>query len=157
MNLERLWTLLHLFFAFGFVGTLVLADWNSRAARATDDWTRRALLFDIVGRASRMAGAGTLLLTGVAGNLLAVQLGYRMSTDVWLRWVNGLWLAAVAVQLAICLPAVRRIEGIARSADAAGWPAALKRWRVGNALLSALYLALLALMVFHWHSAGGGR
>lgn len=154
MALERVWTLLHLFFAFGFVGTLVLADWNSRAARATTDWARRSLLFDIVGRASRVAGAGTLLLTGVAGNLLAVSLGYRMSADGWLRWVNGVWLAAAAVQFAICLPAVRRVEEIARSAagggDGAGWDSALRRWRWGNASLSAFYLALLALMVFRW-------
>lgn len=154
MKLERVWTLLHLFFAFGFVGTLVLADWNSRAARATTDWGRRALLFDIVGRAARLAGAGTLILTGLAGNLLAVELGYRMSSDPWLRWVNGLWLAALAAQFAICLPAVRRIEEIARSAagggDGAGWDSALKRWRLGNALLSLLYLGLLGLMVFRW-------
>lgn len=154
MTLERLWTLLHLFFAFGFVGTLVLADWNSRAARGTTDWGRRQLLFDIVGRASRIAGAGTLLLTGLAGDMLAVQLGYRMSADFWLRWVNGVWLAAVVVQFAICLPAVRRIEEIARSAAGgeagAGWDSALRRWRWGNALLSVLYLGLLALMVFRW-------
>jgi hypothetical protein len=154
VTLERVWTLLHLFFAFAFVGTLVLADWNSRAARATTDWSRRSLLFVIVGRASRVAGAGTLLLTGVAGNLLAVSLGYRMSADAWLRWVNGVWLAAAAVQFAICLPAVRRVEEIARSAagggEGAGWDSALRRWRLGNACLSVLYLALLVLMVFRW-------
>ena len=154
MTLERLWTLLHLFFAFGFVGTLVLADWNSRAARATTEWAKRGVLFDIVGRASRLAGAGSLVLTGVAGNLLAVQLGYRMSLDPWLRWVNGLWLAALIVEFAICLPGVRRIEEIARSAagggDGAGWDSALRRWRLGNGLLSVLYLALLGFMVFRW-------
>jgi hypothetical protein len=154
MSLERVWTFLHLFFAFGFVGTLVLADWNSRAARATTDWGRRSDLFEIVGRASRIAGAGTLVLTGVVGNLLAVALGYRMSADGWLQWVNGLWLAAAVVQFAICLPAVRRIEGIARSAagggEQTGWDSALRSWRSGNGLLSVLYLALLILMVFRW-------
>jgi hypothetical protein len=154
VTFERVWTLLHLFFAFGFVGTLVLADWNSRAARATADWGRRALLFEIVGRAARLAGAGTLILTGLVGNLLATRVGYRMSSDAWLRWANGLWLAAVLAQFAICLPAVRRIEEIARSAagggDGAGWDSSLKRWRLGNALLSVLYLGLLGFMVFRW-------
>jgi hypothetical protein len=33
VEIEGVWTLLHLFFAFGFVGALVLADWNSCAAQ----------------------------------------------------------------------------------------------------------------------------
>ena len=151
---EHVWTLLHLFFAFAFVGTLVLADWNGRAARATDDWGRRSLLLGIVGRASRMAGAGTLVLTGLVGNLLSANLGYRMSVGSWLRWVNALWLLALIAQFAICLPAVRRIETIARSGAGGGttegWEPALRNWRLGNALLSVLYLALLILMVFRW-------
>lgn len=152
--MQRAWTLLHLFFAFGFVGTLVVADWNSRAARATDDWGRRAMLFDIVARSSRIAGFGSLLMLGVLGNLLATQLGYRMAADAWLRWINGLWLAAVLTMLIVCVPGARRLESIARAAaagDAAeGYPAALARWRMGNAVLSVLYMALLAFMVFRW-------
>ena len=42
-----IWKLLHLFFSFSFVGTLMVADWNGRAARATSDWGQRALLLDI--------------------------------------------------------------------------------------------------------------
>ena len=38
MVLVGLWKLLHLFFAFSFVGSLVVAEWNGRAARATHDW-----------------------------------------------------------------------------------------------------------------------
>jgi hypothetical protein len=151
---ERLWSLVHLFFAFGFVGTLVLSDWNARAARATTDWDRRGLLFEIVSRATRTAGTGALLLTGLAGNFLAVRLGYRMSQDHWLQWVNALWLAAVLVQFLVCLPSVRRLVEIARAAAEGGppvsWDRTLGRWRIGNALLSLLYLGLLGLMVFRW-------
>lgn len=156
MPLDRLWALLHLFFAISFVGTLVVADWNGRAARATEDWGRRALLFDIIGRASRVAGFGSLLMAGFFGNLLAVHAGYRMATDGWLRWSNGLWLAAVVVDLVVCLPAVRRIEALARAAaggaPAEGWDGALKKWRLGNAALSVLYLLMLVVMVFRWRA-----
>ena len=156
MPFDRIWALLHLFFAFSFVGTLVVADWNSRAARATPDWSQRAALFDIIARASRVAGLGSLVLTGVFGNLLAVDAGYHMATDAWLRWVNGLWLVAVLVLFVVCLPSVRRIESLARAAagggSAEGYDAALRRWRIGNVLLSLLYLALLAVMVFHWRN-----
>ena len=152
--MERAWTLLHLFFAFSFVGTLVVADWNSRAARATDDWSQRAGLFDIIARSSRIAGFGSLLMLGVFGNLLSAQLGYRMAVDPWLRWTNGLWLAAVLIMAIVCLPGSRRLEAITRAAAAGGtaeeYPAALARWRTGNAVLSVLYVALLALMVFRW-------
>ena len=154
MALDRVWTLLHLFFAFGFVGTLVVADWNSRAARATQDWGRRAALWEIVGKASRVAGFGSLLLLGVFGNLLSAAAGYRMAIDTWPRWVNGLWLVAVLLYLVLILPSLRRVETSARAAadggDPAGYEGALSRWRLGNAALSLVYLALLVLMVFHW-------
>jgi hypothetical protein len=154
--MERAWTLLHLFFAFSFVGTLVVADWNSRAARATEDWGRRAVLFDIIARSSRIAGFGSLLMLGVFGNLLAVRLDYRMAADAWLRWTNGLWLAAVLIMLTVCLPGANRLVSLARAAvgggAAEGYPAAMARWRIGNAVLSVLYVALLALMVFRWKS-----
>ena len=154
--MERAWTLLHLFFAFSFVGTLVVADWNSRAARATEDWGRRAALFDIIARSSRIAGFGSLLMLGVFGNLLSARLDYRMAADAWLRWTNGLWLAAVLTMLTVCLPGASRLVSLARAAAegsaAEGYPASLARWRMGNAVLSVLYMALLALMVFRWKS-----
>ena len=68
MSLVLLWRLLHFFFAFGFVGTMVVCDWNSRAARGTEDWGQRALLWGIVRRAAAV-GLGTLLALGIMGNL----------------------------------------------------------------------------------------
>lgn len=151
-----LWRFLHLFFAFSFVGTLVLAEWNGRAARYAGEWPQRALLFTIVQRASGIAGLGSLLATGVLGNLLSAALGYRMAIDVWLRWVNGLWILAVLVAGFVWLPAAGRLARIARAVVGGGEPdgyeRALRRWRLGNAALSVLYVALLALMVLHWHS-----
>lgn len=151
-----LWRLLHLFFAFSFVGTLVLADWNGRAARATKDWQQRALLLDIVARASGIGGLGSLLALGLLGNLLAVGSGYRMATDTWLRAVNGVWLVTVLVMALVTLPAIMRLTALARAAATAEaspeYDRLLGRWRIGNFALSLLYLALLVLMVFRWRS-----
>ena len=150
-----LWRLLHLFFAFGFVGTLVVSDWNSRAARATEDWRQRALLWDIVRRAAGV-GLGTLILLGVMGNLLSTMLGYHMSADGWPRWVNGLWLVSVIVQGILLAPGAARLAGLAKAAAEGGaagaYAGALRRWRISNVVQSFLYVALLALMAFHWKS-----
>jgi hypothetical protein len=150
------WRLLHLFFAFSFVGTLVVAEWNGRAARATADWAQRALLFGIVHAASRIGGLGALLALGVFGNLMSVSLGYRMAHDVWLRAVNGVWLVTVLVMALAALPAAKGLARIARAAAGGGSPEGyereLKRWRLSNVALSLLYLALLVLMVLHWRS-----
>ncbi len=54
----QLWRFLHLFFAFAFVGSLMVAEWCGRAARRSGDWKERALLFDIVRLASGVSGAG---------------------------------------------------------------------------------------------------
>ena len=155
MTLVELWRLLHLFFSFAFVGTLVVCDWNSRAARATEDWGQRALLWDIVRRAT-VVGFGTLLVLGILGNLLSNLLGYRMAQDSWPRWVNGLWLDALIAQGAVVMPGAARLAGLAKAAAAGGEPAghdsALKRWRLGNLAQSLLYLALLALMALHWRA-----
>ena len=152
--MDRWYAFLHFFAAFGFVGSLTVAEWNGRAARATADWGQRAALFDVVARSTRMVGLGPLLLLGVLGNLLAVARGHRMATEVWLRWVNGLWVAAVLLLVWVCLPAAVRLVAIARSAaggaSADGWEPTLRRWRLGNLGSSLLYLALLALMVFRW-------
>jgi len=150
-----LWRLLHLFFAFGFVGTLVVCDWNSRAARATQDWRQRALLWDIVRKAAGV-GLGTLLLLGVLGNLLSAMMGYRMSVDAWPRWVNGLWLVSVILQGILVAPGAARLAGLAKAAAEGGaegaYAGALKRWRISNMAQSLVYLALLVLMAFHWKS-----
>ena len=156
MKLIGLWKLLHLVFAFSYVGSLVVAEWNSRAARATSDWTQRALLFDIVHRSNRTAGLGSLVLLGILGNLVSVQAGYRMATDAWVRWVNGLWLLAVLGMVLINLPSTGRLAAAARSATGGhpseGYEQAMARWRLGSIVQSALYLGLLVLMVFRWRS-----
>jgi hypothetical protein len=156
MPFPGLWKLLHLFFAFSFVGSLVVAEWNGRAARMSRDWSQRALLFEIVRLSSRVAGFGALFLTGVFGNLVSVTAGYKMSADRWLWWVNGLWILAMLVMALVLLPNAGRLSTIARTAarggPAEGYESALARWRAGNVLQSVLYLALLALMVFRWRS-----
>lgn len=149
----EVWRLLHFFFSFAYVGALIVSDWNSRAARGTEDWPQRVLLWNLVRRAGRV-GLGTLIALGVVGNLLSSAMGYRMSAESWPRWVNGLWLASVLVQGAVVTPGATRLLGIAKAATdgapADGYAAALKRWRVANALQSVLYLTLLVLMAFHW-------
>lgn len=154
MELALVWRFLHLFFAFGFVGTLIVAEWNGRAARATDDWGQRAVLFRVIHLSSRAAGIGALVLLGVFGHLHAVSLGYRMSSTPWLWWVTGLWLATIATMVLVVLPAVTRLAAAANEAAGGGEPtgydASLNRWRVGNVAMSLLYLAMLALMVFRW-------
>lgn len=156
MNLTGLWRLLHLFFAFSFVGSLVVAEWNGRAARVAQDWSQRALLFNIVFLSSRVAGFGSLFLLGIFGNVVAVTSGYSMRSDWWLRWVNLLWLAAMAVMVVLILPNAGKLADGSRVAAEGGAPTgyerALARWRFGNVLMSVLYLTLLAFMVFHWHS-----
>ena len=154
--MDRLWGFLHLFFAFSFVGTLVLAEWNGRAARATHDWGHRALLFQVVHRSTRAVGLGSLVLTGVVGQVYGAGLGYRMSADAWMRWVTLAWGIAIAVHALVVLPAAARLAATSAVAagggTAEGWDLALVRWRAGNVAMSALYLALLALMVWHWRS-----
>jgi len=154
--MDRLWELLHLFFAFGFVGTLVVAEWNGRAARATTDWSQRALLYRIVLLATRGAGLGSLVVLGLAGHALAASRGWRMGADPWLMWVTGLWLLALADLLLLVLPSASRLASVSAAAVGGGatdgFDRTLGRWRVGNVLLSALYLTLLILMVLRWHS-----
>ena len=149
----EVWRLLHFFFSFGYVGSLIVSDWNSRAARGTEDWAQRALLWNLVKRAGGV-GLGTLIALGVLGNLLSSALGYRMSADAWPRWVNGLWLASVIVQGAVVAPGAARLLSLAQAAlggaPADGYAPALKRWRIANALQSVIYIALLVLMTFHW-------
>ena len=152
MTLANLWLFLHLFFAFAFVGSLIVAEWCSRAARRSTDWKERALLFDIIQRSSGAAGLGPLIMLGVFANLLAVATGHRMSTEVWLRWANGLWLVAVFVMALLNRPGAVRLANLAREAakgsEPAGYEAALNRWRLANVAQTVLYLAQLALMVF---------
>ena len=148
--LTYLWRFLHLLFAFSFVGVLTLAEWNSRAARATDDWGRRAALWGVVGATTRVLGLGALVLLGILGNLLAAALGMPMG-GMWMRAANGLWLAGILIYLLVSLPAVR---GLVSSCEAAAggqpgeaYPGTLARWRIANAVLSIFYVVMLGLMV----------
>jgi hypothetical protein len=154
MSIANVWRFLHFFFAFAFVGTLVVAEWNGRAAGATDDWGQRAVLFRVIHLSTRVAGLGALVLLGVFGHLNAAALGYSMAASPWLWWVTGLWLAAVAMMALVVLPAATRLAATAstaaRGGQAVGFDATLIRWRRGNVAMSLLYLALLALMVFRW-------
>jgi len=147
-----LWLLLHLFFAFSYVGSLVVAEWNGRAARATEDWSQRALLFQVSYLSARVAGLGSLLLTGVIGHILSFGEGLRMASDPWMWWVTGLWAAAVLGMLFLTLPNAGRLASISRLAagggGSEGYSSALARWRIGGVLQSALYLGLLVLMVY---------
>lgn len=151
-----IWQFLHLFFAFSFVGSLVVADWNGRAARTTNDWGQRSLLFQIVQLSSRVAGFGGLVMLGVFGNLLSIGRGYSMGDDTWMRWINGLWLVMLLVMALLTLPSLGRLAAASRLAAGGGEPdgyaQALVRWRIGNILLSVLYVSMLALMVFRWRS-----
>lgn len=148
----KLWTLLHLFTAFSFVGSLAVAEGVSRATRASKDWGQRALLFQIAKRAGLMAGFIPLVLTGILGNVASVTRGYHMATDVWLRWSNGLWLVAVLVMAFLNLPAVYRLAAQSSTAsgdsEPAGYAASLGRWRVSNVMLTATYVAMLVVMVY---------
>src|SRR5438093_13029784 len=85
MVLVGLWKLLHLFFAFSFVGSLVVAEWNGRAARATHDWNQRAILYHIVHLSTRLAGLGGLFWRGVVGILTYICLDYYFRDITWTR------------------------------------------------------------------------
>lgn len=159
-DVPHLLRFLHLFFAFTYVGALVVVEWNSRAARTARSWREKALVFKVLFTSTTVAGLGGLLLLGIVGNVLSVTLGYRMATDVWLRWANGLWVVAVVLMVAITVPGVGALSRMAsKMAEAPegtaapdAWAGTLTRWRIGNVLQSALYLALLVLMVFRWRS-----
>jgi hypothetical protein len=153
---EGVWKLLHLFFAFSYVGSLTVAEWNGRAARATHDWNQRALLLQIVNFSARVGGFGSLVLLGVFGNVLSIRLGYSMKSDPWMWWVNGLWIVSVLSMVFLVVANSGKLATISQSAaaggSAEGYDRALARWRFGNVIQSVLYLALLALMVFRWRS-----
>jgi hypothetical protein len=149
MSLNELWAFLHLFFAFSYVGSLVVAEWNGRVVRVSRDWGTRVALLEIMRLSSRVAGLGSLVLLGVFGNLLAVGLGGSMATDLWLQAVNTLWLLGAAAMAFVSLPAVRRLAALARDGGGAAgeWERALARWRVANVFQSLFYLTMLVLMV----------
>jgi hypothetical protein len=150
MTLTRLWLTLHLFFAFTFVGSLVVAEWVGGAARRATEWRDRALLFAIIARSTPWAGLMPLVLLGVFGNLVAVGSGLSMA-DPWLQFVNGAWLVMAALLFAISMPNSARLARLSRAAmeggSSEGFESALSRWRLGNMILSILYVVMLVMMV----------
>jgi len=151
-----LWQFLHLLFAISWVGSLVVAEWNGRAVRATSDWTQRAASFQIIHMSSRVAGSGSLFLAGVLGFASAATAGYHVTRDNWMWIAAGVWLVALFAMFLLNVPYSARLAGIARLAagggSSEGWDRSLARWRFANVVQSVLYLALLALMVFRWRS-----
>ncbi len=169
--LAYLWRFLHLLFAFSFVGALTIAEWNGRAARTAKDWNRRAALWGVVRVTTQVLGIGALVLVGILGNLLAVALGLPMG-GLWMRVVNGLWLAGLLVYLLAALPTAGRLVALCETAAReerapasppsgplspsfagpgaeATYSATLARWRLANVLLSIFFVLMLTLMVLH--------
>lgn len=146
----------HLLLAFVYVASLFAAHWNLLAARRTENWSERALLFEMNRRNALVFGFLPLLLIGVLGNVLAMQLGYRMATTPTFRIVNGVWLVAVLVAALLDLPATSRLAVRARAAASNGggepveWKSLLGRWRLGNSLQLVLFIVLLYFMVAPW-------
>jgi hypothetical protein len=150
--MQRLWLFLHLFFAFSYVGSLVVADWNGRAARRSTDWAQRSLLWDIVRRSGLVGGLGSLALLGVFGNLAARGAGVQMSSP-WMMIVNGLWVVGMLLTGFAGVPAARRLTALSAAVAAGGtapdYDRVLKVWRWANVVQSVFYLTMLALMVYH--------
>ena len=151
MPWTKLWLILHLFFGFTFVGSLVLAEWAGGAARRAAEWRDRALLFDILARATMWAGLVPLILLGIFGNLAAGGIGISMADSPWLRTVNAVWILAVIVLAAVSLPSIHRLAHVSRAATegdaAAGYDGALRSWRLANVFQTLLYIVALVLMV----------
>jgi len=150
MTLTKLWLTLHLFFAFTFVGSLVVTEWVGGAARRATEWRDRALLYAIIARSTPWAGLLPLVLLGVFGNLVAVGSGLSMA-DPWLQIINGGWLVMAALLFALSVPNSARLARLSRAAmeggSSEGFEAALGRWRLGNMMLSVLYIVMLVMMV----------
>lgn len=149
---------LHVLFGFTYVAGLMSAHWNMLAARKTTSWAERALLFEQNRKLSLVFCFGALLGAGILGQLLAMQLGYKMSETRPFQIANALWLVNVLLLLVFDLPLSSRLAAQARSAangaatgEPVGWTGALDRWRIGNAVQLLVFLVLLWFMVAPWH------
>ena len=164
---------LHILFAFLYVGSLIGTHWNTISARKSASWRERAALFAVNRRLSMLSALPALVLLGVAGNLLAMQLGFHMGASVRLAVVNALWLVSLLAALIVELPAEAALAALARAAaedpgaaaapatgaaaragapaEPAGFAGELKRWRIANALQLVLFAILLGFMVAPWH------
>ncbi len=155
---------LHVLFAFTWFAAVFAAHWNTLQARRSKDWTARATLFAINRGLSAMIALPALLGVGLVGNMLAMQMGYRMKDTPVLMAANGLWAVILVVTLAMEMPASGALGALAHAAadaatrggqgEPAGWARELARWRMANGVQLLLYVVLLALMVAPW---GGAR
>jgi uncharacterized membrane protein len=148
---------LHLLTAFVFVGALFATHWNTLAARRATNWGERAGYYETNRRIAIVFSLPALIGTGILGNLLAVQLGYRMSEARSLQIVTALWLLTLIVALAVDVPASARLAALARGAatgtnggEPVEWGATLTRWRVGNGVMLLVFMVLLWFMVSTW-------
>lgn len=151
---------LHLLFAFAWFAAVFAAHWNTLQARRAKEWSARATLFGINRGLSTMVALPSLLGLGLIGNMLAMQLGYRMKDTPLFMVANGLWAGLVLVTLAMEMPASGALGALAHAAadaaarggqgEPAGWTRELGRWRMANGIQLLLYIVLLALMVSSW-------
>lgn len=151
---------LHLLFAFAWFAAVFAAHWNTLQARRAKEWAARATLFGINRGLSAMVALPSLLGVGLIGNMLALQMGYRMKDTPMFMVANGLWAALVLVTLAMEMPASGALGALAHAAadaaarggqgEPAGWTRELGRWRIANGIQLLLYIVLLALMVSPW-------
>lgn len=150
---------LHVLFAFTYVGALMASHWNTLAARRTTNWAERAALYEQNRRTGMIFGLGALLGAGVVGQLLAMQLGYRMGDTRSFQIANALWLVNVLLLLVFDLPQTARLAAQSRAAassntagEPVGYTGTLDRWRIGNGVQLLVFLVLLWFMVSPWHN-----
>jgi len=134
----------HLLFAIAFVAGQVVGNFASRGLRTRTDPASRSALIELVRRAFWSAQLPGLVLAGVLGNVLAVQMGLRMASSPWLQQVNTLFLLMVLALIVGSFPALRRLQ----SADDATFERSRKRWMMWHSILDLLYLITLIRMVW---------
>lgn len=148
----------HVLLAFFYVGGLLASHLNMLTARRMTTWAEKAALLAANRRATMFVGFPALILLGLAGNVLGMVAGYRMSDTPAFRIVNGLWLACVLVAAVLDLPVTARLAAMSRAAAANGggepvdWNARLGTWRVGNSIQLVLFVVLLWFMAAPWRT-----
>src|SRR5260221_12085064 len=120
MQWNKVWLMLHLYFAFSFVGSLMVAEWLGGMARRAPEWRERALLFEVLRRSTQLAGLVPLVLLGVLGNVGATGTGLRMAADPWLLTVNGALLLMLIGIDSPTQPGVKRHCSRCREASTVG-------------------------------------
>ena len=151
---------LHGLFAFAWFAAVFAAHWNTLQARRSKDWAVRATLFGVNRGLSAMIALPSLLGVGLVGNLVAMQMGYRMKDTPVFMAANGLWAILVLVTLAMEMPASGALGALSHAAadaatrggqgEPAGWTREVGRWRMANAIQLVLFVVLLALMLAPW-------